>query len=70
MRSAFSLGWVVLVGTAYEEIRQTDHRGSETVFLTTWGERLRSMHSLHMVFTQEKHLRLLRQALVAQGELW
>jgi outer membrane lipoprotein-sorting protein len=23
-----------------------------------------------MVFTQEKHLRLLRQALVAQGELW
>jgi outer membrane lipoprotein-sorting protein len=39
-------------------------------FLTTWGERLRGMRSLHMVFTQEKRLRLLRQALVAQGELW
>jgi outer membrane lipoprotein-sorting protein len=43
---------------------------AKTAFLTTWGERLRSMRSLHMVFTQEKHLRLLRQALVAQGELW
>jgi outer membrane lipoprotein-sorting protein len=43
---------------------------AKTAFLTTWGERLRGMRSLHMVFTQEKHLRLLRQALVAQGELW
>src|SRR4029453_4920734 len=43
---------------------------AKTAFLTAWGERLRGMHSLHMVFTQEKHLRLLRQALVAQGELW
>src|SRR5262247_2792434 len=43
---------------------------AKSAFLTTWGERLRSMRSLHMLFTQEKHLRMLRQALVAQGELW
>lgn len=43
---------------------------AKAAFLTTWGERLRGMRSLHMVFTQEKHLRMLRQALVAQGELW
>ena len=43
---------------------------AKTAFLTTWSERLRSMQSLHMVFRQEKHLRVLRQALVAQGELW
>jgi len=43
---------------------------AKTAFLTTWSERLRSMRSLHMVFRQEKHLRVLRQALVAQGELW
>src|SRR4029434_6752256 len=43
---------------------------AKTAFLTAWGERLRSMRSLHMIFTQEKHLRMLRQALVAQGELW
>ena len=40
------------------------------VFLTTWGERLRRMRSLHMVFTQEKHLSMLRQPLATQGELW
>src|SRR4029450_12038875 len=28
---------------------------AKTAFLTTWGERLRSMRSLHMFFTQEKH---------------
>ena len=43
---------------------------TKTAFLTTWGERLRRMRSLHMVFTQEKHLSMLRQPLVAQGELW
>ena len=43
---------------------------AKTAFLTTWSERLRSMQSLHMVFRQEKHLRVLRQPLVAQGELW
>jgi outer membrane lipoprotein-sorting protein len=43
---------------------------AKTAFLAAWGARLRGMRSLHMVFTQEKHLRLLRQALVAQGELW
>src|SRR5262249_37299314 len=39
-------------------------------FLATWSERLRSMRSLHMTFRQEKQLRMLRQPLVAQGELW
>ena len=43
---------------------------AKTAFLSTWSERLRSMRSLHMVFRQENHLRVLRQALVAQGELW
>lgn len=43
---------------------------AKTTFLSTWSERLRSMRSLHMVFRQEKHLRVLRQALLAQGELW
>jgi outer membrane lipoprotein-sorting protein len=43
---------------------------AKTAFLATWGERLRGMRSLHMVFTQEKRLQLLRQPLVAQGELW
>jgi outer membrane lipoprotein-sorting protein len=62
---------VFLVSTAYAEDLGNPVTGeAKTAFLKAWGERLRSMHSLHMVFTQEKHLRLLRQALVAQGELW
>jgi outer membrane lipoprotein-sorting protein len=62
---------VVLASTARAEDLGNPITGeAKTVFLTTWGERLRGMRSLHMVFTQEKHLRLLRQALVAQGELW
>jgi hypothetical protein len=62
---------VFLVSTAYAEDHGNPVTGeAKTAFLTTWGERLRGMRSLHMVFTQEKHLRLLRQALVAQGELW
>ena len=62
---------VFLVSTACAEDLGNPVTGeAKTAFLTTWGERLRSMRSLHMVFTQEKHLRLLRQALVAQGELW
>jgi outer membrane lipoprotein-sorting protein len=60
-----------LISSACAEDLGTPITGeAKTVFLTTWGERLRGMRSLHMVFTQEKHLRLLRQALVAQGELW
>lgn len=43
---------------------------AKTAFLTTWSERLRGMQSLHMVFRQEKHLRVLRQPLLAHGELW
>jgi outer membrane lipoprotein-sorting protein len=60
-----------LISSACAEDLGTPITGeAKKVFLTTWGERLRGMRSLHMVFTQEKHLRLLRQALVAQGELW
>jgi len=62
---------VFLVSTACAEDLGNPVTGeAKTAFLTTWGERLRGMRSLHMVFTQEKRLRLLRQALVAQGELW
>jgi outer membrane lipoprotein-sorting protein len=39
-------------------------------FLRTWSDHLRSMRTLHMVFTQEKRLRILRRPLIAQGELW
>jgi outer membrane lipoprotein-sorting protein len=39
-------------------------------FLATWGTRLQSMRTLHMAFQQAKHLRMLRQPLQAQGELW
>src|ERR1041384_5334665 len=60
-----------LVSTARAEDLGNPVTGeAKTAFLTTWGERLRRMRSLYMVFTQEKHLRMLRQALVAQGELW
>ena len=72
MRLGILLGLAVfLVSTACAEDLGNPVTGeAKTAFLTTWGERLRGMRSLHMVFTQEKHLRLLRQALVAQGELW
>jgi outer membrane lipoprotein-sorting protein len=72
MRLGFLLGLAVfLVSTACAaDLGNPVTDEAKTVFLATWGERLRSMRSLHMVFTQEKHLRLLRQALVAQGELW
>jgi outer membrane lipoprotein-sorting protein len=62
---------VFLVSTACaEDLGNPVTGAAKTAFLATWGERLRGMRSLHMVFTQEKRLRLLRQALVAQGELW
>jgi outer membrane lipoprotein-sorting protein len=60
-----------LVTTAWAEDLGSPITGeAKTIFLTTWGEHLRSMRSLHMLFRQEKQLRVLRQALVAQGELW
>lgn len=43
---------------------------AKQAFLQAWGERLRAMRSLHMTFTQVKHLRQLRQPLEAAGELW
>ncbi len=72
MRLGVILGLAVfLVSTACAEDLGSPVTGeAKTAFLTTWGERLRGMRSLHMVFTQEKHLRMLRQPLMAQGELW
>ena len=62
---------VCLVSTACADDLGSPVTGeAQTAFLTTWSERLRSMRSLHMQFRQEKSLRVLRQALVAQGELW
>ena len=60
-----------LVSTACAEDLGSPITGeAKTAFLTMWSGHLRSMRSLHMLFRQEKHLRVLRQALVAQGELW
>jgi outer membrane lipoprotein-sorting protein len=42
----------------------------KAAFLRTWGARMQAMQSLHMRFTQEKQLRLLRRPLSSQGELW
>jgi len=62
---------VFLVSTACAEDLGSAVTGeAKTAFLTAWSEPLRSMRSLHMLFRQEKQLRVLRQALVAQGELW
>lgn len=70
-RLGLVLAVFLLVRTAHgEDLGGPVTGAAKTAFLTTWGERLRGMRSLHMVFTQEKHLRMLRQALVAQGELW
>jgi outer membrane lipoprotein-sorting protein len=43
---------------------------AKAAFLQSWGKHLQAMRSLHMVFTQEKHLQLLRRPLLSQGELW
>ena len=43
---------------------------AKQAFLQHWGQQMQTMHTLHMVFTQEKQLRLLRRPLMAQGELW
>ena len=57
-----------LVSTACAEDLGNPITGeAKTAFLTTWSGHLRSMQSLHMLFRQEKYLRVLRQALVAQG---
>ena len=71
MRLGVLLGLAVcLVSIACAEDLSSPVTGEAKIaFLTQWGERLRSMRSLHMVFTQEKQLRMLRQPLVAQGWL-
>ncbi len=60
-----------LLGTAPRDETATSVTGeAKRVFLRTWGEYLQTMRTLHMVFTQTKHLRVLRRPLVATGELW
>ena len=60
-----------LVSTVWAEDLGSAVTGeAKTAFLTRWSAQLRGMRSLHMLFRQEKHLRVLRQPLVAQGELW
>lgn len=43
---------------------------AKAAFLSTWGQRLHAMRSLHMLFAQEKQLRMLQRPLLTQGELW
>lgn len=61
-------GWSVL--TAQEEPEQVLSGEARAAFLATWNTRLQAMQTLHMAFTQEKHLSVLRRPLIAQGELW
>lgn len=72
MRLRLGLVWLLcLCSTVWaDESGQPVMGEARTTFLTAWSARLQQMHALHMVFTQEKHLRVLRQALTAQGELW
>lgn len=65
--------WVMLwsVGPAWAAEPGRPITGeAKQAFLQAWGQRLRAMRSLHMAFTQVKHLRQLRQPLEAAGELW
>jgi outer membrane lipoprotein-sorting protein len=61
--------WVTGLAGAAEAGRPVSGEAKQA-FLQAWGERLRAMQSLHMTFTQVKHLRQLRQPLRAAGELW
>lgn len=53
-----------------QEVPQPVTGAEKSAFLQAWSARMQSMQSLHMLFTQEKQLRLLRRPLVTQGELW
>lgn len=62
------LVWATLA--AAQDVETAITGDAKTAFLTEWSTRLRTMRSLHMVFSQEKHVRVLQRPLVAQGELW
>lgn len=65
--------WLALIlpGVAGSQDAGRSVTGEEkAIFLHTWGTRMQDMRTLHMLFTQEKHLTLLRRPLVTQGELW
>ena len=62
---------ICLISTAWADDFGRPVTGEAKVtFLRAWNERLRDLRTLHMVFKQAKHLRVLRQPLTAEGELW
>lgn len=72
MRLRIGLLWLLcLLSTVWaDDVGQPVTGEAQTAFLTAWSARLQRMQALHMVFTQEKQLRVLRQPLTTQGELW
>lgn len=66
------VGWSVVSAqvSPQEDLDQALTGDAKTAFLATWHQRLHTMQALHLVFTQEKHLAVLRRPLTAQGELW
>jgi outer membrane lipoprotein-sorting protein len=73
-RIAPGLALVLLVwigiASAQEPLGEPITGEAKAAFLATWGQRLQALQGLHMVFTQTKQLKVLRQPLVTQGELW
>jgi outer membrane lipoprotein-sorting protein len=63
---------LVWLGTAsaQESLGEPVTGEAKATFLATWSQRLQGLQGLHMVFTQTKQLKVLRQPLATQGELW
>jgi outer membrane lipoprotein-sorting protein len=63
---------LIWIGTAsaQEPLGEPVTGEAKTTFLATWSQRLQALQGLHMVFTQTKQLKVLRQPLTTQGELW
>jgi outer membrane lipoprotein-sorting protein len=63
---------LIWIGTAsaQEPLGEPVIGEAKTTFLATWSQRLQALQGLHMVFTQTKQLKVLRQPLTTQGELW
>lgn len=63
---------LIWIGTAsaQEPLGEPVTGEAKATFLATWSQRLQALQGLHMVFTQTKQLKVLRQPLVTQGELW
>ena len=63
---------LIWIGTAsaQEPLGEPVTGAAKATFLATWSQRLQALQGLHMVFTQTKQLKVLRQPLMTQGELW